>query len=1178
MKNANLKKSPPHSSPDAHHPSSQAGFTFAELVFALLILVTGAVVLINHLAVNYLTTKTERDRVFAFSKAQAILSEIQTLVDSGGVEAAIDLDVLDDGVLTQTSLTIQEDSGGALVAPDHVVSGNYLRSNRWVWSRRITVQPFLGLNNRNVRYVTVRVFKRDDNGTEHAMADLSAVINSASSAYPTTQVFDVYLLAIENIPGWWVFMDSVKPFVESMITDLENRNPGLSFRTHWITKASFGRDETYRPFINEVDDSHNPITEVYHYPGRMPTGNASTYYYVPLDIQAHLNLDGEDWNGYDADTNPHPYALADFFNHGMRYPDELELWQQRVAAIEAREQDIRDAVLAGSPPPDELRDMSKEPTMRLFLEDLNTDPDKYENALVINLHGELLPMPALRNFSDAAKDPVNHPHWRVVTHPEELRTRNNDGGDTDDLRFRVYAYVDQPQFYPFNPSDPDTQRMSEPIVLEFMGLNLVDSSDPTELHSKVRLKMLRGGVMAGGTSAYDSSFRDAEHRDDASYPDEEMCYTAEFISTGEPRTRIYLYNTPLTCPYDGSSFRGLSNSERARLYGMEYCPSPVTLDSGEPSFDLHLGVAGSGPKNTARWTVELDKDVLDNGMFVAGNPSGDVVVEVRTRIASNLSGGGSDWQIGGTTFPILNQPNNLSKTYAWWTDDADDVPITERSQFHGDPRHLPYKDCFDGGDDFPNSYNWFHDSLNNNSENAAADFATINGTYLRNRWNGALWCDVPRYMQLLREGLVASSCVYTTLTGWSYYYMGIGNDIGYDSANGYPNSIPTDLTPHYGSGPGYVNTITGSRKCVLSYMSSYSDWWCGFPWLGELYPDELATTYLDTSSGAARGNLPAGSSVDMAFQYESNTAYSVSNRTAYGAEIHNNHQRTSSRGCGAFFNIGTSTTCFNHTSSSGNGTLTTVGDEISANYGMTLPTSAPVSRPFGMSMWGHGGEHWNYAPYTSRYVGTLAETYYTHSSGIGSGLVKLTDPTNSSAGYIVVNGIDRTVANGTTFIAKWAVLSLAHSYFESGDVSNPHRIRQTARVELQSPTDITELANPAIIEVQWGTSWTRWDGEPYTASGTFVEDEMMLRYVLMYSADNGSTYRYVQDGSIATPGALPTNGTYIISDTGSGDETYDWSVPSATFPEATYLLRVECYRAGAQSHYAWHTNRIFIQR
>lgn len=33
------------------------------------------------------------------------------------------------------------------------------------------------------------------------MADLSAVINSAGSAFPTTQVFDVYLLAIENIPA-----------------------------------------------------------------------------------------------------------------------------------------------------------------------------------------------------------------------------------------------------------------------------------------------------------------------------------------------------------------------------------------------------------------------------------------------------------------------------------------------------------------------------------------------------------------------------------------------------------------------------------------------------------------------------------------------------------------------------------------------------------------------------------------------------------------------------------------------------------------------------------------------------------------------------------------------------------------------------------------------------------------
>ncbi len=39
--------------------------------------------------------------------------------------------------------------------------------------------------------------------------------------------------------------------------------------------------------------------------------------------------------------------------------------------------------------------MSEEPTLRLFLEDLNTNPERYAHALIVNLHGELLPMPAL---------------------------------------------------------------------------------------------------------------------------------------------------------------------------------------------------------------------------------------------------------------------------------------------------------------------------------------------------------------------------------------------------------------------------------------------------------------------------------------------------------------------------------------------------------------------------------------------------------------------------------------------------------------------------------------------------------------------------------------------------------------------------------------------------------------
>ena len=232
----------------------EGGFTFVELAMGIVVLVIGSIVLINHLSTSYSTIRHQKDRVFAFNKAQAILSEIQSYVDRGAISAAIELDALDDGVINKPTLTITE-SGGSLVLPNHPLSENYQRNSTWVWWRRITVQPFQGLNNRDVRYVTVRIYKKSQTGVDRVVASLSSVVSSAGSAFPTTQVFDVYLLAVENIPGWWVFMEAVIPFVESAITDLESRNPGLELRTHWITKASYGRNQMYRPYINDAVDS-----------------------------------------------------------------------------------------------------------------------------------------------------------------------------------------------------------------------------------------------------------------------------------------------------------------------------------------------------------------------------------------------------------------------------------------------------------------------------------------------------------------------------------------------------------------------------------------------------------------------------------------------------------------------------------------------------------------------------------------------------------------------------------------------------------------------------------------------------------------------------------------------------------------------------------------------------------
>ena len=46
--------------------------------------------------------------------------------------------------------------------------------------------------------------------------------------------------------------DAIRSFVDATITDLESRNPGLKFRTHWISKLGFGRDEEYAPYSNET--------------------------------------------------------------------------------------------------------------------------------------------------------------------------------------------------------------------------------------------------------------------------------------------------------------------------------------------------------------------------------------------------------------------------------------------------------------------------------------------------------------------------------------------------------------------------------------------------------------------------------------------------------------------------------------------------------------------------------------------------------------------------------------------------------------------------------------------------------------------------------------------------------------------------------------------------------------
>ncbi len=84
--------------------------------------------------------------------------------------------------------------------------------------------------------------------------------------------------------------------------------------------------------------------------------------------------------------------------------------------------------------------------------------------------------------------------------------------------------------------------------------------------------------------------------------------------------------------------------------------------------------------------------------------------------------------------------------------------------------------------------------------------------------------------------------------------------------------------------------------------------------------------------------------------------------------------------------------------------------------------------------------------------------------------------------------------------------------------------------------------------------------------------------MLTYSRDGGRTWLYVQDNSQAQEGILPSDPSLVIQDSVTGDEQYDWPVPAASFPEGSYLLKVECFRSSESLHYASHMVKFYIDR
>jgi len=1136
--------------------NKQRGMSLVEVLVALAILAIIIGFSTTMISTALHGTKDNINKQFATQKAVSMLEELRALVQTDSGATAVVLDDYDDGTTNQPLLTTRRD----ITDPADPASANKQVGGQWLFDRRITVQRIKGAN--DVRLVNVKVYVNDAGGTR-VLAEVAGVLSTIPHNMPPTQVYDVYLVAIENVPGWWLYMQNIVPFVEGAVSDLQARHPGLEFRKHWIRKLSYGRDPLYTPYVNKAQPSTSPIPSVYFYPGLMPTGSAVENYYPPDFFNGQVNVDGTVVNGYDATENPLPYSLADQYNNGMRHPEELALFNARVAA---------------------KLESADAPTLRLLLDDMVLRPDAYRNAIIINLHGELFPFPPVRNYSDAAKTPPTMPNVRVVTHPERLHY-----GNGDSVSLRVYSYHN-------NVANPGAvpEWMDQPITITLK--NIVWNPVAGDIAS------ITGGVDFDGDGNPDTySLQSASTTPQTVTAPTTMWWGA---TTDGVDTIIRLHNSPLKSPcVDNANPCGAGGLDSdARLYALEYIPSPVENlpDSASPApFTANLASAGEGVKNTARWIIRIPPFALPSDRMVA----------VETRIGGDLT----------TEYP------NVSRTYLWrgtdvWlfgdaTNDPN-LPLTERFQLLGDPRHCPYADLklphWDSGrvrrDLLGMGYNRYFDDFHAPSTNAANAWPgwSYDGPPLSGNWFGVknrdndprndLWknwtgtqngvtttrgleIDVPRIYQILRAAVGRTNAVYTTMTGFSYYYVGLGNEIGYDSANSFPNSIPLSARPFNGSN-GTLNeqSITDALNGGVKYIrenNAGGDYWWAMTWLGELYPDTMWNTW------SATGNLPTGIG---AGNFSRVLRGSINTRLPVGTQFINAERRPQEEGSTTFFWSGSTNATFHHQyQDNTNGNLAADGTAVANTYKLPMPASISNNRPFDIAVndTSMNPDHFlqnAYGPPTT--LSPLAQ-FYRHSTNIhGSSLLAMRN--GNDAAFVVVNGLSPAGQSGVSFIARWSFLSLIQSFLASGrymtsGVPDPARVRELPRLVITSPGDDDDLVDPDAITVTWDVTWRRWDGLPYTPSypADFSEDTT-VRYALLYSRDNGRTWLHMKDDTTAAPGVRPASG-YLQTGT-----SYLLDTPAAKFPKGNYLLRVEAYRdIGAQElplHYSFHQYRAFIKR
>ncbi len=1227
------------------NPSRERGLTLIEVLVALAMV---GVIIYASLSLTESSrhlTRMNSDRQFATQKAISIMEELKAVatsnVNASGQTLAV-LDNFDDGAELHPELTIQTP-----VLPGDKISGNVPSGGGWRYSRRISVTRLGGPTTGGVRLVRVAVFINEPTGAR-ALADVSSVIRTLATTAPPTQVYDVYAIAVNNVPGWWVYTANLVPFVQNAINELQTRNPGLEFRVHWITKLAYGRDEEYRPYVNydnpatttpNDNPSTNDINWVYFYPGSLPNNATQnppllTEYYPTSGFTGRINIDGNNnalvvanthFGDYDVDDQPFPHSLADQYNHAKRYPEERAIFEARRGALDAFGKNIY---------------QDEEPTYRLLLDDMVLRPTEYTNAILINLHGELFPFPPVRNFSDPAKAPevllpVSLQNLRAVTHPTKVAY-----DQTEQIELRTYTYEAWK-----GAGAPANGIFPVPVTVVLKGIRM--------LAANIQVSRMEGGVIQG--VAANNSYTDWNNAivgAPAGAAPARMQATVAIVGND---TLITLYNSPFRSPAcaevggagcaAGTTNKGLKAAHR--LYNMDYIPSPVdNIAGGAVPFTNSLFSDTDGPKNTARWRIRITAANLTAALTAVGLPQ-NTALRVETRIGAPPVGA---LPTTGTLYPVRNQPTNLSATYLWrgtatwlYGDGTDanlpNLPMTERYQFLGDPRHSPYADnkaAFNAAaainsvatSRIGEGYNRYFDDFHAGGTDRAAwwpgwpTLKLTDGDATNEGWTGggggSIEFDVDRSFQVMRTALTTSRTVYTTMTGYSYYYVGLGGEIGYDDANQFPNSIPISAKPYTGASGTAITeqsiinehptgNTQGAGVKYVRRVGFGTDYWWSINWLGELFPDDV---YNGANGYAARGNLPTGNlSTNFRRVIRGDIAPTTGNtlpsgtdfeggNVASGLTARNSVRRTGPAGSTSFFWSGTAASTFHHASEADTSTAALRPDGTivaSENTGYHFPLLDPIpnNRPFAQDINNTGANPQAFlnARYGAAFPIQLEAEFYRNGTSArpGSALYASRNPATNRVAFVVVNGLSPTGASGSNFIARWSFLSLIHSFLEAGLYDDaavctgcPFRVSQLPRVQITNPNATTEIEDPAAVTVEWASTWSRWDGGvPLTANAAkrgytpgypvnFAEPTA-VRYQVMYSPDNGISWKWIDDNTKALPAVK--RGDKLTTAT-----SLSWTTPAASFPDGNYVIRVEAYRDGLSLHYSYHQFTAYIRR